>query len=134
MPYSLDLRLRVLEAIDGGMNKMQAHKVFRVSRSTIDRWLQVREQTGRVGAKTSYHRGPRPRINDLAFFEEFVKLHQGCTLAQMSVAWEEETGVKLTLMPFSHALRRIGYTRKKRAFSTLNETRPVETKPVETSL
>ena len=46
----------------------------------------------------------------------------------MSVAWEEETGVKLTLMPFSHALRRIGYTRKKRAFSTLNETKPVGTR------
>ena len=126
MPYSLDLRLRVLEAIDGGMSKMQAHKVFRVSRSTIDRWLQVREQTGRVSAKTDYHRGRAPALADLVSFEEFVKRHDGCTLAQMAISWEEETGVKLTLMPFSHALRRIGYTRKKRAFSTLNAKPPVE--------
>lgn len=127
MPYSLDLRLRVLEAVDGGMSKMQAHNVFRVSRSTIDRWLEVREQTGRVCAKTNYRRGRAPALADMVAFEEFVKRHQGCTLAQMAVSWEEETGVKLTLMPFSHALRRIGYTRKKRVFSIWNETPPVET-------
>lgn len=126
MPLSLDLRLRVLEGIDGGMSKMQAHKVFRVSRSTLDRWLQVREQTGRVCARTDYRRGRAPALGDLVAFEEFAERHQGCTLAQMAVVWEEETGIKRTVMPFSHALRRIGYTRKKRAFSTLNETLPVE--------
>ena len=34
--YSVDLRLRVLGAVDSGMSKMAAHKLFQVSRSTID--------------------------------------------------------------------------------------------------
>lgn len=118
MPYSKDLRMRVLEAVDGGMSKMQAHRVFRVSRVTIDRWLLLREQTGGVEAKTTYRRGRAATISDLVAFETFAQRHQSCTLAQMAVAWEAETGVRLTLMPFSYALRRIGYTRKKRAFST----------------
>lgn len=123
MPYSEDLRLRVLEAIDGGMSKMSAHKTFRVSRSSIDDWFKLREQTGSVKAKTNYRRGKAPGIADLAAFEEFARRHSGCTLEQMSVAWETETGVKLTLMPFSIALRRIGvkgkgWTRKKRVGAT----------------
>ena len=118
MPVSEDLRERVLRHVDSGKSKMSAHKLFGVSRMSIDRWLKLRERTGSLQARTSYRRGPRPHINDLAFFEEFVKRHGGCTLAQMAVSWEEETGVKLTLMPFSHALRRIGYTRKKRVSST----------------
>ena len=120
MPYSEDLRLRVLGAIDGGMSKMTAHKTFRVSRSTIDDWIKLREQTGTVQANTTYRRGKAPTINDLPAFEAFARRHSGCTLAQMAKAWERETGVKLTSMPFSHALRRIGWTRKKRVGATRN--------------
>ncbi len=118
MPYSEDLRLRVLAAIDGGMSKMTAHKTFRLSRSTIDRWFSLRAATGSLKANTNYRRGKVPTINDLAAFEEFASRHSGCTLAQMAQAWEQETGQQLTLMPFSHALRRIGWTRKKRVGAT----------------
>ncbi len=116
--YSEDLRLCVLAAIDGGMSKMLAHKTFGISRSTIDDWFKLREQTGSVKPNTSYRRGKAPTINDLEAFEGFARRHSGCTLAQMAVAWEKETGVKLTLMPFSIALRRFSWTRKKRVGAT----------------
>ena len=127
MPYSLDLRLRVLGAIDAGMSKMTAHKTFGVSRSTIDDWFKLREQTGSVQANTSYRRGKAPTINDLAAFEEFARRHRGCTLEQLAQAWQQETGVRLTLMPFSIALRRIGYTRKKRVGATASAVRKTDT-------
>lgn len=129
MPYSEDLRLRVLEAIDGGMSKMSAHKTFRVSRSSIDDWFKLREETGSVKAKTNYRRGRAPGIGDLQVFEEFARRHSGCTLEQMSAAWEAETGVGLTLMPFSIALRRIGikgWTRKKRVGATASAAKKAD--------
>jgi hypothetical protein len=43
---SVDLRLRVLSAVDDGMSKMAAHQMFQVSRSTIDDWLKLRAETG----------------------------------------------------------------------------------------
>jgi transposase len=130
MPYSEDLRLRVLQAIDDGMSKMTAHKTFRVSRSTIDDWFKLREQTGSVKANTTYRRGKAPTINDLQVFEEFAQRHSGCTLEQMAVAWEQQMGVRLTLMPFSIALRRIGakgkgWTRKKRVGATSSAAKTV---------
>jgi transposase len=113
MPYSEDLRERVLRQVDSGESKMSAHKTFGVSRSTIDRWLTLRHRTGSLKANTAYRRGPTPTINDLEVFAAFAKRHNSCTLAQMALAWEQESGQKLSLMPFSLALRRIGWTRKK---------------------
>lgn len=123
MLYSEDLRVRVLRHVDSGQSKMSAHKTFGVSRSTIDRWLELRARTGSLKANTTYRRGKAPAINDLEAFADFAGRHSGCTLAQMAIAWEQETGQKLTLMPFSIVLRRIGWTRKKRVFSTASAAR-----------
>jgi len=126
MPYSEDLPVRVLSYVDGGKSKMSAHQTFGVSRSTIDRWLKLRAATGSLKANTNYRRGKVPTINDLAAFEAFAQRHSGCTLAQMAVAWEQETGQRLTLMPFSIALRRIGvkgWTRKQRVGATRSDAK-----------
>lgn len=37
-PYSYDLRTKVLQAIDEGMTKTQASRIFKLSRNTIDLW------------------------------------------------------------------------------------------------
>ncbi len=124
--YSEDLRLCVLAAIDGGMSKMTAHKTFGISRTTMDDWFALRAATGSLKANISYRRGKAPTINDLEAFTRFVRRYSGCTLAQMAVAWEQETGQKLTLMPFSIALRRIGWTRKKRVGATVSAARQTD--------
>jgi len=126
-PYSNDLRLRVLKALDGGMNKMTAHKTFAVSRSTIEHWIALRARTGSMEANTSYRRGKPPEITDVEMFRAFAGEHDGCALAQMAAAWHERTGRQRSLKFFSRALRRIGWTRKKRVFSTASATRPHET-------
>jgi len=128
MPYSEDLRERVLRYVDSGKSKMSAHQTFGVSRSTIDRWIKLRERTGSLQANTNYRRGPVPTINDLEVFTQFAQRHSRCTLGQMAVVWEGETGQKLTLMPFSFALRRIGvkgtgWTRKKRVGATASDAK-----------
>jgi len=110
--YSQDLRLRVLGALDEGMSKMATHRLFHISRSTIDEWLQRRQETGAVEVKKP--KGAPPAIADLSAFENFASRHSGCTLDQMSGAWEKETGCKLSRNTFSLALRKIGWTRKKR--------------------
>lgn len=117
-PYSEDLRLRVLGAVDSGMSKMNAHKTFGISRSTIDDWLVLREQTGTVKANTTYRRRPVPTLHDKPEVHDFIKRHQHSTQAQMALAWQEKTGQCLSAMTFCNALRRLGYTRKKRVTFT----------------
>lgn len=47
-PYSLDLRKRVVAAIEGGMSRNQAAKRFGVAISTAIGWMQRVEKTGSV--------------------------------------------------------------------------------------
>ena len=79
-PYSEDLRLRVLQAIEGRMSKMMAHKTFGVSRSTMDDWIALRARTGSVAANTTYRRGKAPCVSEEEFCA-FAQQHTGCTRA-----------------------------------------------------
>ncbi len=110
-PYSQDLRVRVLAAIDSGMSKMAVHTTFRISRSTINDWLALRAAQGHVRPRVPVQRGPQPTIADLDAFKAFAQRHRGCTLAQMAQAWQQETGRRLRRNTFSLALRKIGWTR-----------------------
>ena len=47
-PYSVDLRKRVVAAIEGGMSRNEAAKQFGVAISTAIGWMQRVEQTGNV--------------------------------------------------------------------------------------
>lgn len=114
-PYSEDLRLRVLAAVDGELSKTQVHRTFGVSRSTIDDWLKLRAETGGVEANTHYCRGRRPMLSDTSELRAFMQKHQGRTLAQLSVAWKQEQGQQVSVKTFHKTLKRLGYTRKKRA-------------------
>ena len=43
--YSEDLRSRILAAVDAGMSKCEASRVFAVSRSTVKRYARQRRET-----------------------------------------------------------------------------------------
>jgi len=117
--YSMDLRLRVLAALDGGMSKMQAHTIYNISRSTLDDWLALREQTGSVQAVPV--RSGKKGLHTHEAFESFIVQHQHSTLEQMSLSWQEEMRQSVSLMSFSRALRAAGYTRKKRVTCTVKD-------------
>lgn len=108
-PYSYDLRIKVIEAIDGGMGKTQASKIFNISRNTINLWLNKRKQTGDYRAKKGYQQGYGAKITNLEKFREFARKHGSQTQAEMAEAWEEE----ISDQTIGKALKKIGFTRKK---------------------
>lgn len=119
--YSHDLRLKVVHAIDGGMNKMAAHRLFQVSRSTIDDWLRQREELGHVRPLPKVPSGKVAALGDRERFAAFVGRYSDRTLEGMSLAWAQENGRKLSRNTFSLALKKLGWTRKKRVSSTASD-------------
>lgn len=107
--YSYDLRTKVINAIDGGMRKTQASRIFKISRNTIDTWLKKREETGDYQAKVRYQQGYNPKITDLEQFQQFVQVNGSKTQAEMAEAWPE----LISDRTIGKALKKIGYTRKK---------------------
>lgn len=108
-PYSNDLRAKVLQAIDEGMTKSQASRVFKLSRNTINLWLKRREETGNCQAKVGYQKGYRSKIADLEQFKEFARQHGRNTQAEMAQAWSEDISART----IGKGLKKIGFTRKK---------------------
>jgi transposase len=56
--YSLDLRLKVLDAVDRGIPRREVVRTFGVSMPTIERYLRRRRQTGDLVPKPSPGRTP----------------------------------------------------------------------------
>jgi putative transposase len=50
-PYSLDLRKRVVAAVEGGLSRRQAAGLFDVGISTVIRWTRRSRETGSAAAK-----------------------------------------------------------------------------------
>jgi len=116
MVYSIDLRNRVVAAIDGGMRITDAAKVFKVCRKTIYLWQDLRKTTNSLAPKVGYQRGHSHKITDWGQFKEFAEKHKHCASPQMRVEWEKQTNVDVSEGVMLRALKKIGFTSKKKHF------------------
>jgi transposase len=114
-PYSYDLRIRVVVAVEQGMEVTEASRIFGLHRDTITGWLARKEATGDVQAKVGYQRGHSHKITDPEQFKAFVAAHGDATVEELAEAWG---GVKR--MTIWRQLRKVGYTHKKRPSTTPN--------------
>ncbi len=118
MVFSLDLRKRVIAAVDENMHINEAVKTFRVSRRVIYEWLELREETGELKPKTGYQKGHSHKITDLEKFKAFANSNNQCTSPQMVIKWEQLTGVKVSESVMQRMLKKIGFTYKKKPLAT----------------
>jgi len=110
-PYSYDLRIRVVVAVEQGMGVTEASRTFGLHPDTVTAWLARKEATGDVQAKVGYQRGHSQKITDPERFTAFVQEQGEATLEELAAAWG---GVKR--MTIWRQLRKLGYTHKKRPF------------------
>jgi transposase len=71
-PYSKDLRIRVLAAVDRGTPREEVAKTFSVSMPSIKRWLKRRRETGDVSPEPIPGRTP---VNKGAALKEWLPEH-----------------------------------------------------------
>jgi transposase len=113
--YSEDLRTRILAAVDGGLSKRQAARLFGVSRSTIKRYAQQRRAPGTLAPKP--RSGPRPRVigpaQEAALRAQLVAA-PAATLADHGATWERDQQVRVSGMTMHRAIARLGWTVKQR--------------------
>lgn len=95
-PYSKDLRLKVLAAVDRGMPREEVAEIFGVSMPSIKRWLKRRRETGDV-QPTPIPGPPAHKREALdAALPEQVRLNPDLTLDEHCELFEEVHGVKVS--------------------------------------
>jgi transposase len=122
-PYSKDLRLKVLEAVDRGMPRREVAEVFGVSMPTIKRWLKRRRETGEVQAK----RNPGPPARKGVALEQALpsqlRSNPDFTLEEHRELFEETHGISVSTASIGRAFERLGLPLKKRHTTLQSATR-----------
>ena len=92
-PYSIDLRSRVLAALDRGVPREEVAKTFSVSLPTIKRWLKLRRETGALEPRKGVPGPPAHKGAALAaWLPEQLKDNADLILEEHCQAFEEEHG------------------------------------------
>jgi transposase len=112
--YSVDLRERVLAALDRGMPRSQVVITFQVSLASLKRWLAARRTTGDFA--------PQPPSGGFEPTITSEQHHQLCaqvaafpdaTLAEHATRWNAAHATTLSQWTIGRAIRGLGLTRKK---------------------
>ncbi|MDP9456449.1 MAG: IS630 transposase-related protein [Actinomycetota bacterium] len=106
-PYSKDLRLRVLAAVDGGTPREEVARTFSVSVPTIKRWLKRRRETCGVEPKPI---PGRPSVKGAAlagWLPSHLEGNPDLTLTEHREAFEEARGTKVSAATVGRAIARL---------------------------
>ncbi len=116
--YSYDLRKKAMEALDEGESRETVAARFKIGQTTLWEWQQRRKETGDFQSKKLGNGGYNHKITDWDTFAKFAREHGGKTLSEMAKLWNN-----VSIQTIYRALKKIGFTRKKRHMDTRKETK-----------
>jgi|SRR5215212_3714012 len=103
-PYSKDLRLRVLSAVDAGNPREEVARTFSVSMPTIKRWLKRRRETGDVEPQPIPGKPPRKGAMLKEWLPKHLEVNDDLTLEEHRQAFEEEFGEAVSTSTIGRAI------------------------------
>ena len=125
--YSLDLRLKVLAAVDRGIPKKEVVRTFGVSMPTLERYLSLRRQTGEIGPPRTPGRTPiGATIEERSALWRQLEENDGATLERHCKLWESKQGDRVSVPTMSRAVRKLGWTKKRGRWEPPSETKRPE--------
>src|SRR5690242_16596923 len=118
--YSVDLRTKVLRAVDQGYARKEIVKLLGVSPATIKRYLKQRRESGDLAPKGIPGRPPKKLGALQVELVAQLQAHNDVGLEEQCRLWEQSHGVRVSTATMSRAIKRVGWTRKKRRWVPLN--------------
>jgi len=120
--YSEDLRKKIVAAIERGMSKAQAARLFDVSLSSVKRY----SRTAREGRSLEPRKSPgRPRKADekaQVLLEDDVEERPSATISQRRRFLEHIMGTTLSDSTVRRLMKRMGFSQKNGRWGRWNET------------
>ncbi len=111
--YSEDLRRKVVEALNRGLNNSEAARLFGVSLSSVKRYARMARE-GRP-LKPGKAPGKRPKIDERGrrLLEADLNQRPVASLSERREFLKQVVGVKVSESTVSRLLKRLGWSRKK---------------------
>lgn len=119
-PYSQDLRHKIVTALQRGMPKAQAARMFDVSLSSVKRYARMVRDGGSLAPRKGGGRPPKIDTNTVKLLEEDIKERPEATISERLAFVEYITGKSLSEATLKRLLKRLGYSRKKGVWGRWN--------------
>ncbi len=123
-PYSKDLRLRVMDAVRNGMTYEKVSRRFRVSNSTILRWVRRLRETGSYAAFAMGGQKPFVLADERDWLMQRLQAKPDLTLREL-LAELHDRGIEVSYFALRHIVRRAGVRFKKRPCTPASKTGPM---------
>jgi transposase len=121
-PYSEDLRTRIVRAVEGGISKSAAARLFGVSLSSVKRYLRIAQRGVSLAPKKGGGRPPKIDQTAEKLLEEDLKERPAATVSERRRYLEHTTGKSLSDSTVKRLLKRLGFSRKNGLWEQWNET------------
>src|SRR5574338_1421984 len=112
--YSVDLRERVIAARQEGKTHAWIAQTFKISVSSVKRYIERFERTGCVEATQQQRQQPIIHEGYRAAIDALVQRLADATLEEYCDAWARDSGQRVSIQTMSRTLIRFGWPRKKR--------------------
>jgi len=120
--YSVDLRRKIVAAVERGMSKTQAARLFDVSLSSVKRYSRMARQGNSLDPKRRAGRAPKVDEKARKLLNQDMKERPAATIAERISFLEGITGERLSYSTIWRLLKRLGWSRKKGVCVQRNET------------
>ena len=111
-PYSEDLRIRIVQAVEGGASKSAAARLFGVSLSSVKRYLRIAQRGVSLAPSKGGGRPPKTDQTAQKLLEEDVKERPAATVSERRRYLEHTTSKALSDSTLKRLLKRLGFSRK----------------------
>jgi transposase len=120
--YSKDLRKKIVTAIEQGMPKAQAARLFDVSLSSVKRYSRMASQGGSLEPRKSTGRPRKAGEKAQLLLEKDVEERPSATVGQRRRFLEHITGTQLSDSTVRRLMKRLGFSQKNGLWGRWNET------------
>ena len=106
LPYSNDLRIRIIKLVEGGMEQKQVAALLSVHENTVCNICKRHRQTGSIEPKQHIRRGKVSKIDDQKLIEIYTQNPD-------TFQYEAAAMLGVAQSAISNRLKKLGITKKK---------------------
>ena len=121
--YGPELRQSALAALERGEKRRSVSLMLEVSVPTLDRWRRQQRQSGQVAPRPRGHLRCAFEAKESAVLEELLHQTPDATLEAHLEEFGRVTGHSASRASLARAVKRLGWTRKKRVSEPASATK-----------
>src|SRR5215210_3994395 len=111
-PYSEDLRTRIVAAVEDGMTKSEAARLFGISLSSVKRYCTLAANVEPLAPRKGGGRPPKTNSAIERLLEENVSKRPYAAVRERVAFLRAASGVALSVSTVRRLLRRLGFSQK----------------------